>query len=140
MPSLAVFPLQARMPGDAMVCRNGCITVADNPAKLCAQLTVQCHCPYSCNLGSLNFIMSAWVHRVNHHVCMQNALYRIPQQSPFATASPPGRMRILSAPEQREDSPSHSTASGRMPFPRYVNIRSLRTWHSALAWEDKLQV
>lgn len=83
--------------------------------------------------------MSTWV-TVNNHICMQSALYRLPQQSPFATASPPGRMRILSAPEQREDSPSQSTASGRIPFPRYVYIRSLGTLHSSLVSKDKLQV
>ena len=54
----------------------------------------------------------------------QSNVHRGPQQSPFApspfaTASPPGRMRILSAPEHREGSPSQTGAGGRLPFSGY---------------------
>ena len=55
---------------------------------------------------------------------LQSIVYRGPQQSPFApspfsTASPPGRMRILSAPEHREGSPSVTGAGARHPFSGY---------------------
>lgn len=50
--------------------------------------------------------------------CAQGGLYKVPQQSPFASASPHGRMRTLSAPEQREGSPSQNGASACHPFSR----------------------